>query len=101
MKERLTTYPDIHSADLSREFDLIYDEHWNQHEKWDSQRVTLFEWHNYLTEEVGELAEAIADYEYGRKGGKNIVKEAVQVAALAVKIIMIASCHCKQKKERI
>lgn len=67
--------------------DLIHDEHRRQVEKWGKQNVTLFEWMNYLTEEVGELATAIADNEYRNGDVQCIVDEATQVATLAMKII--------------
>ena len=54
--------------------------------KWGVQTHTAFEWLTYTTEELGELANAISEYEYrgGTKG--DVVKEAVQVATLALKI---------------
>lgn len=54
--------------------------------KWGIQTHTLFEWCNYTTEELGELAKAIAEYHY--RGGDivEIKKEAIQVATLALKI---------------
>jgi len=58
----------------------------NQIRKWGVQIHTSFEWLTYTTEELGELAKAIGEYEY-RKGTKeDVVKEAVQVATLALKI---------------
>jgi len=81
-------YPDSIGL-MTYSYDLIQEEHWAQAKKWGVQKRTLFEWMCYLTEEVGELAEAISEQEY-RKGTINdIEKEAVQVAALACKIIEI------------
>ena len=66
--------------------DLVLEEHTNQLKKWDVQTHTLFEWCNYTTEELGELAKAISEEEY-REGTKaDIVEEAIQVATLALKI---------------
>ena len=54
--------------------------------KWGVQIRTSFEWLTYTTEELGELARAIGEYEY-RYGTKDeVVKEAIQVATLALKI---------------
>jgi NTP pyrophosphatase (non-canonical NTP hydrolase) len=54
--------------------------------KWGIQDRSSFEWMTYLTEEVGELAEAISEYEYRGESTDNIFKEAIQVATLALKI---------------
>ena len=57
--------------------------------KWKVQICTPFEWLTYTMEELGELAEAISEYEY-REGNKDdIVEEAIQVATLALKIAEI------------
>jgi|TARA_R100000093_G_scaffold69818_2_gene42281 NTP pyrophosphatase (non-canonical NTP hydrolase) len=54
--------------------------------KWGVQTRTPAEWHLFLSEEVGELAEAIAEHQF-RQGSKNhVVSEAIQVATLALKI---------------
>ena len=56
----------------------VWKEHRRQLEKWGRQNRILFEWLAYITEELGELSEAISEYEY-RDGDKdNIVKEAIQ-----------------------
>ena len=73
----LTTWGDL--------MELIAIENLDQVKKWGYQERTPFEWLAYLTEEVGELSEAICDEAYGREG-ESIVKEAVQVATLALKI---------------
>ena len=96
----LKTYPDVISS-LKVPFEQIYTEHHKQFDKWGTQKVSLFEWHNYLSEEVGELAKAIADFEYGRDKGELITEEATQVAALAVKIMLIADSYCKGKKPNV
>jgi NTP pyrophosphatase (non-canonical NTP hydrolase) len=54
--------------------------------KWGVQDRSSFEWLTYLTEEVGELAEAISEYEYRGARTTYIYKEAIQVATLALKI---------------
>ena len=72
------------------DFFLLEGENNRQIHKWGLQRVTPFEWLAYLTEEVGELAEAIIDFTYERGQKKNISKEAVQVATLALKISKMA-----------
>lgn len=86
-------YADIIKENLSEEFKLLFTEHWKQFDKWGFQRRTLFEWMTYLTEEVGELAEAISEHEYRKGDVKNIIEEATQVGALAIKIILIAKTH--------
>ncbi len=71
---------------------LLYFEHVHQIKKWGIQKRLSFEWLAYLTEEVGELAEAISCSEYINGDSKvyrdsDVVKEAVQVATLALKIV--------------
>ena len=64
----------------------IQNENTSQLMKWGIQVHTSFEWLTYTTEELGELAKAIGEYEY-RNGTKGeVVKEAIQVATLALKI---------------
>jgi len=40
----------------------------------------------YLTEELGEMAEAISEYEYREGTKEQVVHEAIQVATLALKV---------------
>jgi NTP pyrophosphatase (non-canonical NTP hydrolase) len=87
-QKMIKRYPDS-IGDMNYAYDLIQKEHWRQAEKWGVQKVTLFEWMCYLTEEVGELAEAISENTYRNGPIKNITTEAVHVAALACKIIEI------------
>jgi len=64
----------------------IQNENMSQLSKWGVQIHTSFEWLTYTAEELGELAKAIGEYEY-RNGTKDeVVKEAIQVATLALKI---------------
>jgi NTP pyrophosphatase (non-canonical NTP hydrolase) len=60
----------------------------NQHQltKWGVQTHSPFEWLTYTTEELGELAEAISEHYYRGAPKELIVKEAIQVATLALKI---------------
>lgn len=65
---------------------LVKDENEKQLIKWGTQVRTPFEWLAYLTEEVGELSQAISE-EYYRTGNRsNVRDEAIQVATLALKI---------------
>ncbi len=64
----------------------IRNENMSQLSKWGIQIHSSFEWLAYLTEEIGELAQSISEHEY-RDGKKDqVIKEAIQVAALALKI---------------
>lgn len=65
---------------------LIQDENLNQISKWGVQSHTPFEWLTYTTEELGELANAISEYEYRDGYRKDIIKEAIQTATLCLKI---------------
>jgi NTP pyrophosphatase (non-canonical NTP hydrolase) len=64
----------------------IQNENMNQLLKWGVQTHSSFEWLTYTTEELGELAKAIGEYEYRNGDKKEVVKEAIQVATLALKI---------------
>ena len=57
-----------------------------QLEKWGVQEHTLPEWLMFLTEEVGELAEAIAEFEYRKGAADKIRDEAIEVVTLGLKI---------------
>lgn len=55
-------------------------------EKWGVQDRSPFEWLCFLSEEHGELAEAIAENYYRRSSLEDVVQEAVQITTLALKI---------------
>lgn len=57
-----------------------------QVKKWGVQTHSLFEWQNYTTEELGELAKAISEHQYRNGNWQDIYKEAIQVATLSLKI---------------
>ena len=65
---------------------MVFWENRRQYGKWGVQDHEPSEWLMFTTEELGELAEAIAEYQY--RGGlvENVVKEAIQVATLSLKI---------------
>ena len=67
----------------------IEKENFRQIAKWGNQVHSMFEWQNYLTEEVGELAKAIAENEYRDGKIEDVYDEAIQVATLAIKIAMM------------
>ena len=69
---------------------IIQEESLSQIQKWGVQTHTLFEWLAYTTEELGELAQAIAENEYRGGAREGIVSEAIQVATLALKIAEMA-----------
>lgn len=70
---------------------MVSEERNRQNAKWGfPQDNTPFEWMSILTEEVGELAEAINNVHLGSgpQGDQDeIVYEAIQVAAVAVSIV--------------
>jgi len=70
----------------TRLFEEVMQENRRQVEKWGIQDHTPFEWMLYLSEEFGELAQAIAENYYRVGGLDAVVKEAIQVATLALKI---------------
>lgn len=69
---------------------LIEKEDEAQVAKWNYQTHSAFEWLAFITEELGELSEAISNCKF-REGDKEaIVAEAVQVATLAIKVAVMA-----------
>ena len=64
---------------------VVY-EHERQIAKWGIQEHSHFTWMAFLTEEVGELAEAMSEYEFRGESTASIYREAIQVATLALKI---------------
>jgi len=79
-------------------FEMMQEENLRQINKWGIQDHSPFEWLVILMEEVGELSQAILTTEWGGEATDNIgerikvaniniaVKEAIQVATLALKI---------------
>jgi len=78
----------------------ISDENFNQMKKWGIEVRSAFEWLTYTAEELGELAKAILEHEYRDGRVEDVVKEAVQVATLALKIAEIFDRQDKNEKAR-
>ena len=82
-------------TDLCLEFNInilkddVLKENQRQLTKWGIQTRSPFEWLTYLTEEVGELAQAVSEFEYRKGSVDDIYKEAIQVATLSLKIAEI------------
>lgn len=76
--------------------DMIASEDEAQREKWGVQYHYLAKWCLILGEEVGELNKAILEYFVGNDTLTQVVREAVQVATLALKIAWM--CRRKLKK---
>tara|TARA_R100001530_G_scaffold107281_1_gene75000 strand:- start:338 stop:604 length:267 start_codon:yes stop_codon:yes gene_type:complete len=72
--------------ELAELFRLLMSENDRQIELWGVQDRTPSEWLMFTTEELGELAEAISEHQYRDGKADDVVKEAVQVAALSLKI---------------
>lgn len=85
-------YTDQQFDHLQRLTDDLIIESKRQIKKWGIQTHSIFEWQNYTTEELGELAKAIAEHEYRNGNWENIYKEAIQVAALSLKIAEMILC---------
>lgn len=76
-------------------FDMIDKERSRQDKKFGKPDCSLYEWMGILGEEYGELCEAVNESIFRDENKKtpemgekdNIIKEAVQVAAVAVEII--------------
>ncbi|OXS77928.1 hypothetical protein [Domibacillus enclensis] len=95
-----------HDAQLAA-FVSVMKERDRQHELWGEQQHSLSEWHTLLSEEVGELAQAINETvlvnrtkEKDKGGYDNMRAEAVQVAALAVQFVEYLDRHYKQEEKQ-
>lgn len=73
--------------------EAVQQENQRQYKKWGQQTRTPFEWVTYLTEEVGELAQAVSENAYRDGSMVDIQKEAIQAATLALKIAEMAMTH--------
>ena len=62
------------------------EENQRQLEKWGIQCRHPFEWLGFATEELGELAEAIGEWQFREGNRGDVVKEAIQTATLCIKI---------------
>jgi len=67
-------------------FGMVGEENRLQVLKWGVQDRSPFEWLAYATEELGELSEAISEHHYRDGLPSEVVKEAIQVATLSLKI---------------
>ncbi len=85
-KRRIKQYTDKRFAYFSDVTELVLDEHHAQISKWGIQTHSMFEWLAYTTEELGELAKAISEQEYRGGSKEDVIKEAIQVATLSLKI---------------
>ena len=65
---------------------MIFQEHLDQIDKWGYQDHDINDWLNFTLEELGELAKAISEHRYRNGSRKEIVREAIQVATLSLKI---------------
>ena len=59
----------------------------NQVLKWGVQDHTIWEWLGYTTEEFGEFAKAISEWDYRDGEAVDIIKEGIQTITLILKII--------------
>ena len=65
---------------------MVMEENVRQVKKWGVQNHSAFIWMAALSEEVGELAEAMLKHELGGEPSQACVDEAIQVATLALKV---------------
>ena len=72
----------------------VQEENERQIKKWGIQEHDVFAWHTILAEEVGELAQEMLNHKFGKQPPVLVVKEAIQVATLALKIAEMAIMNC-------
>lgn len=80
----------------SQAFALIRDERTKQNEKWGEQNHDSYRWLAILSEEVGEVAQAILHDEFGGRAAGTAKEELIQTAAVAVQWI-----ECILRQENI
>ncbi|MHA1903602.1 MAG: hypothetical protein ACW968_07550 [Candidatus Thorarchaeota archaeon] len=79
-------------------FSSVLQENKRQLDKFGVQVATLFEWSTWLTEELGELANAIIENNYNGGPLNDISTEAIEVATLALKIAEMTLAEVKKEK---
>lgn len=80
-------------------FEKIRKERIRQHNKWGKQDHDNFIWLSILTEEVGELSEAVLHENFGGKKSDKVEKELIHVAAVATQWLEIL--HDNESKNPI
>ena len=65
---------------------MMFRENLRQLEKWGVQDHTPAEWLMFATEELGELADAIGEWQFREGLAEPVVKDAIQTATLCLKI---------------
>ena len=75
----------------------LQNEDMSQIAKWGFQKHGIFQWLAFITEELGELSEAISEYVYRDGDIDDIRKEAVQVATLAAKVAEMIGAKCVRR----
>lgn len=65
---------------------MVYRENIAQLEKWGVQDRSSAEWLMFATEELGETAKAIGEFQFRGGLAEDVVKEAIQTATLCLKI---------------
>ena len=70
---------------------MVLAENKRQVEKHGVVSKSPYEWLAYLTEEVGEVSDALQSVEYRNGDWKKVREEAIQVATLALKIAEMSS----------
>jgi NTP pyrophosphatase (non-canonical NTP hydrolase) len=84
----------------------IREENIRQLKLWGVQEHEPFEWLAYVTEELGELSEAISEWTYRDGQVEDVVKEAIQVSTLSLKIaemfenILVIQQHLSNKRHQ-
>ena len=81
---------------IDQVFDIIREERKLQNKKWGEQNHDDYRWLAILTEEVGELAEAILHDEFGGKAKGHAYTELLHVASVAVQWL---ECMDRRNKE--
>ncbi len=64
----------------------VFNENLKQLEKWGVQDHEPFEWLGFTTEELGEIANAIGEWQFRGGSVEDVVNEAIQTATLCLKI---------------
>jgi NTP pyrophosphatase (non-canonical NTP hydrolase) len=75
------------SAQVAGAVVALLTERQKQHAKWGEQNHDMMTWLAILHEETGELAEACLHHKFGGPEADNVLKEAVQVAAVGCQIV--------------
>lgn len=95
LQERIYELEQSQTNFMVNAFNLIHSERERQNKKWGEQNHDDYRWLTILSEEVGEIAQAILHDEFGGSHAGTAKIELIQIAAVAVQWL-----ECMERREK-